>query len=209
MKVILTENQYKKLLMESFKSTVSNVLSSVSEFTFRVIKDATQQLKFDFRFLLTYGAGIGAILKSVYEYLEGNFIGLSTNEIAGLTVMAVAVVFYENKDLKKLINKVDSSKLSNAISYTDNLKNKFTHLLKVLGLSIHRTSNIISYSFLVSVLSILIEVVTKHGINSTQFDMLVEALSTSVAVAIPGVAIRDILFKAGEIIQNKTNNLDI
>jgi len=209
MKVILTENQYKKLLMESFKSTVSNVLSSVSEFTFRVIKDATQQLKFDFRFLLTYGAGIGAILKSVYEYLEGNFIGLSTNEIAGLTVMAVAVVFYENKDLKKLINKVDSSKLSNAISYTDNLKNKFTHLLKVLGLSIHRTSNIISYSFLVPVLSILIEVVTKHGINSTQFDMLVEALSTSVAVAIPGVAIRDILFKAGEIIQNKTNNLDI
>jgi len=209
MKVILTENQYKKILMESFKSTVSNVLSSVSEFTLRVIKDATQQLKFDFRFLLTYGAGIGAILKSVYEYLEDNFIGLSTNEIAGLTVMAVAVVFYENKDLKKLINKVDSSKLSNAISYTDNLKNKFTHLLKVLGLSIHRTSNIISYSFLVPVLSILIEVVTKHGINSTQFDMLVEALSTSVAVAIPGVAIRDILFKAGEIIQNKTNNLDI
>ena len=209
MKVILTENQYKKLLMESFKSTVSNVLSSVSEFTLRVIKDATQQLKFDFRFLLTYGAGIGAILKSVYEYLEGNFIGLSTNEIAGLTVMAVAVVFYENKDLKKLINKVDSSKLSNAISYTDNLKNKFTHLLKVLGLSIHRTSNIISYSFLVPVLSILIEVVTKHGINSTQFDMLVEALSTSIAVALPGVAIRDILFKAGEMIENKTNDLDI
>lgn len=209
MKVILTENQYKKLLRESFKSTVSNVLSNVSEFTLKVIKDATQQLKFDFRFLLTYGAGIGAILKSVYEYLEGNFVGLSTNEIAGLTVMAVAVVFYENKDLKELLNKVDSSKLSNAVSYTDNLKNRFAHLLKVLGLSIHRTSNIISYSFLVPVLSILIEVVTKHGIDSTQFDMLVEALSTSVAVAIPGVAIRDILFKAGEMIENKTNDLDI
>jgi hypothetical protein len=209
MKVILTENQYKKLLRESFKSTVSNVLSNVSEFTLKVIKDATQQLKFDFRFLLTYGSGIGAILKSVYEYLEGNFVGLSTNEIAGLTVMAVAVVFYENKDLKELLNKVDSSKLSNAVSYTDNLKNRFTHLLKVLGLSIHRTSNIISYSFLVPVLSILIEVVTKHGIESTQFDMLVEALSISVAVAIPGVAIRDILFKAGEMIENKTNDLDI
>jgi hypothetical protein len=209
MKVILTENQYKKLLRESFKSTVSNVLSNVSEFTLKVIKDATQQLKFDFRFLLTYGSGIGAILKSVYEYLEGNFVGLSTNEISGLTVMAVAVVFYENKDLKELLNKVDSSKLSNAVSYTDNLKNRFTHLLKVLGLSIHRTSNIISYSFLVPVLSILIEVVTKHGIESTQFDMLVEALSISVAVAIPGVAIRDILFKAGEMIENKTNDLDI
>jgi hypothetical protein len=51
----------------------------------------------------------------------------------------------------------------------------------------------------------LIEVVTKHGINSQQFDMLVEALTTSVAVAIPGVAIRDILFKAAEIIEKKSN----
>ena len=81
MKVILTEIQYKKLLRENFKSSISNVLSSISTFTIKVIKDATQQLKFDFRFLLTYGAGIGAILKSVYEYLEGNFIGLSTNDL--------------------------------------------------------------------------------------------------------------------------------
>lgn len=205
MKVILTENQYKRLIKENFTSIIKDIVGNVGNFTLKVIKDASQQLKFDFRFLLTYGAGIGAILKSVYDYLQDNFVGLTNNEIAGLTVMAVAVVFYENKDLKELTSKLDPSKLNTAVSKTTDIKNRFKNLLKVIGLSTHRTSNIISYSFLVPVLSILIEVVTKHGINSQQFDMLVEALTTSVAVAIPGVAIRDILFKAAEIIEKKSN----
>jgi len=203
MKVILTESQYKKLLKEQYKDSVSNTLSKISDFTFNVIKDASNQLKFDFRFLLTYGAGIGAILQSVFDYLQGTFTNLDTNQIAGLTVMAISVVFYENKDLKELLNKMRGNELSNAISYTEKIKNKFSHLLKVLGLSIHRTSNIVSYSFLVPVLSILIDVVTKHGIDSEQFEMLLEALSTSALIAIPGVAIRDVLIKAAEMVESK------
>lgn len=203
MKVILTESQYKKLLKEQYKDSVNSTLSKISDFTFKVIKDVSNQLKFDFRFLLTYGAGIGAILQSVFEYLEGTFTNLDTNQIAGLTVMAIAVVFYENKDLKGLLDKMKGDELSNAISYTEKIKNKFSHLLKVLGLSIHRTSNIVSYSFLVPVLSILIEVVTKHGIDSEQFEMLLEALSTSAIIAIPGVAIRDVLIKAAEMVESK------
>lgn len=203
MKVILTESQYKKLLKEQYKDSVSNTLSKISDFTFNVIKDASNQLKFDFRFLLTYGAGIGAILQSVFDYLQGTFTNLDTNQIAGLTVMAIAVVFYENKDLKELLNKMRGNELSNAISYTEKIKNKFSHLLKVLGLSIHRTSNIVSYSFLVPVLSILIDVVTKHGIDSEQFELLIESLSTSALIAIPGVAIRDVLIKAAEMVESK------
>jgi len=203
MKVVLTETQYRKLLKEHYKDNVTNTLSKIGEFTLKVIKDASTQLKFDFRFLLTYGAGIGAILQSVFDYLQGTFTNLDTNQIAGLTVMAIAVVFYENKDLKNIMDEIKGSELSTAISYTEKIKNKFSQLLKVLGLSIHRTSNIVSYSFLVPVLSILIDVVTKHGINSSQFEMLLESLSTSALIAIPGVAIRDVLIKAANMIESK------
>ena len=203
MKVVLTETQYRKLLEEHYKDNVTNTLSKIGAFTLKVIKDASTQLKFDFRFLLTYGAGIGAILQSFFDYLQGTFTNLDSNQIAGLTVMAIAVVFYENKDLKNIIDEMKGSELSTAISYTEKIKNKFSQLLKVLGLSIHRTSNIVSYSFLVPVLSILIDVVTKHGIESSQFEMLLEALSTSSLIAIPGVAIRDVLLKAANMIENK------
>ena len=39
----------------------------------RLLEMRQLNLKFDFRFLVTYGAGIGAILQSVFEYLDGNF----------------------------------------------------------------------------------------------------------------------------------------
>ena len=207
MKVILTESQYKKILLENYKTKVGGTLTKLHNFSTKVVGDASRQLGFDFRFLLSYGAGIGAILDSVYEFLEGNFDGLSPTEIAGLTVMAVGVVFFEGKDYRRQLNKVDELDLTNelsvAVNYTEKLKGKFSHLLKVLGMSIHRTSNIISYAFLIPLLSILIQVVTEYGVNSEQFEMFVESFLISGVIAVEGVTIRDILFKAAEIIDNR------
>lgn len=210
MKVILTESQYKRLLKENFDQKISSSLSRMHEFSKKVVSDASMQLRFDFRFLVTYGAGIGAILQSVFEYLEGNFSGLDDTQIAGLAVMAVGVVFYENKDLRKpesIINSLGLDKeLESAVSFTDKLKLKFSHLLKLLGMSTHRVSNIVSYSFLIPILSIVIEIVTKHGVDSTQFETLLESLMTSGVIAIGGVALRDMLVRAAEMIEKKGVN---
>ena len=210
MKVILTESQFNTLLKENYKEKVGGSLMNLSKFSNKVVRDASNQLKFDFRFLVTYGAGIGSILQSVFDYLEGNFTGLSETQLAGLAVMAVGVVFFENKDLKSQVQNIEdmglSSELDNVVSYTQNLKNKFSNLLKVLGLSIHRTSNIISYSFLIPLLSIIIEIVTLHGVDSSQFSMLIESLLTSGLIAVEGVALRDILMRAGDIISRNPVN---
>lgn len=207
MKVILTESQYKKILLENYKNKVGGTLTKLHQFSTKVVGDASRQLGFDFRFLLSYGAGIGAILDSVYEFLEGNLDGLNPTEIAGLAVMAVGVVFFESKDYRRQLNKIDESDLTDelnvAINYTEKLRDKFSHLLKILGMSIHRTSNIISYAFLIPLLSILIQVITEYGINSEQFEMFVESFLISGVIAVEGVTIRDILFKAAEIIENR------
>jgi len=210
MKVILTESQYRKVLKENFDQRIGNSLSKMHAFSEKVVKDASTQLKFDFRFLVTYGAGIGAILQSVFDYLQGNFNGLDDTQIAGLTVMAVGVVFYENKDLRDPNNIINSlglaDQLNKAISFTDKLKLKFSHLLKLLGMSIHRVSNIVSYSFLIPILSIVIEIVTKHGVESDQFQTLLESLLTSGLIAVEGVALRDILIKAAEMVEKKNTS---
>jgi hypothetical protein len=210
MKVVLTESQYKKILLEGYRNKIDNKLMRIHDFSRKVVGDASTQLKYDFRFLISYGAGIGAILQSVFEYLNGNFNGLDDGQIAGLAVMAVGVVFFENKDLKSLLSKVEdeglSSELNQAISFTEKLKNKFSYLLKLLGMSIHRISNIVSYSFLIPILSIVIDLVTKHGVDSSQFSMFVESLLTSGLIAVEGVAIKDVLYRAGEMIEEKNFN---
>lgn len=210
MKVVLTEEQYRRILKEGYNEKIGSRLMKLHDFSKKVVSDAAHQLKFDFRFLISYGAGIGAILQSVFEYLDGNFNGLDDTQIAGLAVMAVGVIFFENKDLKSALSKVNdmglTDELDQAVAYTDKLKSKFSYLLKLLGMSIHRVSNIVSYSFLIPILSIVIEIVTKHGVDSTQFQMLIESLLTSGLIAVEGVALRDVLIKAGEMIEEKQLN---
>lgn len=210
MKVLLTEQQYRRVLKEGYNEKIGSSLMKLHDFSKKVVSDAAYQLKFDFRFLVSYGAGIGAILQSVFEYLDGNFNGLDDTQIAGLAVMAVGVVFFENKDLKSALNKINemglTDELDQAVVYTDKLKSKFSYLLKLLGMSIHRVSNIVSYSFLIPILSIVIDIVTKHGVDSTQFQMLIESLLTSGLIAVEGVALRDVLLKAGEMIEEKQLN---
>jgi hypothetical protein len=210
MKIILTETQYKNILLENYKDEINNKIVKMYDFSKKVIKDAMHQFNDDFKFLLTYGAGIGAIMIPVNEYLQDNFSGLNNIQIAGISVMAISVVFFENKNLKNSLGKINSMNLSDeldsAISFTKKLKDKFIYLLRLLGVSIHRISNIISYSFLIPILGILISIVTKHGVNSEQFLIFVESLLTSGVIAIKGVAIRDILFKAGEMIEEKNTN---
>lgn len=210
MDIILTENQYKKILSESYKDKIKNNLSKIHNFTKKVVSDSLRQLNLDFRFLLSYGAGIGALLTPVYDYLSDNFQGLTEEQIAGLSIMAIAVVFFEGKDLKRETDKLKemglSDELMDAVNYAEKLKTKLKSMLKLLGMSIHRVSNIVSYSFLIPILSILIGVVTKYGMDSEQFNTFVESLLTSGLIAVTGVSVRDILFKAAEMIELKKSN---
>src|SRR5210317_233448 len=131
MKVLLTEQQYRRVLKEGYNEKIGSSLMKLHDFSKKVVSDATYQLKFDFRFLVSYGAGIGAILQSVFEYLDGNFNGLTDTQIAGLAVMSVGVVFFENKDLKSALNKINemglTDELDQAVVYTDKLKSKFSY----------------------------------------------------------------------------------
>jgi len=210
MDIILTESQYRKILSESYKDKIKNNLSKIHNFTKKVVSDSLRQLNLDFRFLLSYGAGIGALLTPVYDYLSNNFQGLTEEQIAGLSIMAIAVVFFEGKDLKRETDKLKemglSDELIDAVNYAEKLKTKLKSMLKLLGMSIHRVSNIVSYSFLIPILSILIGVVTKYGMDSEQFNTFVESLLTSGLIAVTGVSVRDILFKAAEMIELKKSN---
>ena len=92
MKVILTEEQYRMVITEGVKEHIENKLKQSYEFAKDVINGAQEQLGLSFRFLLTYGAGIGSVMRPVTDYLKGNYSGLSDTEIQGLAIAAISLV---------------------------------------------------------------------------------------------------------------------
>ena len=59
MKAIITEEQYRRVITESIKEDFEKKLEVAYCYGKDIVKDAQEQLGLSFKFLLTYGAGIG------------------------------------------------------------------------------------------------------------------------------------------------------
>lgn len=208
MKVVITEEQYKRVLTESIKSEIEDRLSSAYEFAKDVISGAQEQLNISFRFLLTYGAGIGSVIRPITEYLNGKYSGLSETEIQGLVIAAVSIVFFNAKDYLKIYKKNKEQgtleELSDAVTYTQKLKDRLSRILDVLGVSVYTGLDIIAYSFLLPILPAILNV-----LQNPEMDMVaLEGLLSSSFITASAVVLKKIIEKLSEKISSKNSSDD-
>jgi hypothetical protein len=207
MKLIITENQYKVLLTESFKDRLDNTLQSTKEYAKKAVLDVSNQLGFNFRFLLTYAAGIGAVIEPVTKFIKGEFPNLSDVDVNSLAICAVLVVFYKGKDYYQIKEKIKSKGLDfefeSAISKADDIKEKIVDLLNILGHSVYTMKDIIAYTFLLPVLGMLFGVINKYGVDSEEFLSFLRAVTTSSLITASGTVIRDLLLKVAVLVERK------
>ena len=203
MKAIITEEQYRRVITESIKEDFEKKLEVAYGYGKDIVKDAQEQLGLSFKFLLTYGAGIGSLVSPIVDYLNGQYAGLSESEIHGLAVSAISIVFYNAKDYIKIYNKMKKDGLidefSHTISYTQKLKEKVTRILDVLGMSIYTGLDIVAYSFLLPILPALINL-----LQTPEMDMIaLEGLTTSSFITLSAVVLKTIIEKLSDKISNK------
>jgi len=207
-KVLVTEQQYKTLLTEGFKDKLDNVFGHYERLVDKVIKDVVDQYKLSGKFALTYGAGIGAIMEPISKYLHNEFVELEPWQISSLVIAAISITFFEGKEYyqlkKELSNEGLDDELNSAVSKAESLKSKFADMLNILGLSVYKGMDVISYSFLLPILGMIINVVTTFGFKSVEFATLVQALITSGVITTSAVVIRDVLQKIASALSKKS-----
>lgn len=173
-----------------------------------MVKDVSEQYKISGKFALTYGAGIGAIMVPVREYLHNEFSGLEPWQISSLVIAAISIVFFEGKEYYKLKKQLEqeglNDELDSAVKKTTSLKDKFADMLNILGLSIYKGLDVVSYTFLLPILGMLINVLSNFGFESVEFATLVQALLTSGVITTSGVVIRDVLQKISSTFSKKS-----
>ena len=205
MQYILTEEQHQLILTEGFKDAVEGRLKKAYDFTKDVIDRAGQQYGLSFRFLLTYGAGIGSIMPAITEYLNGQYPNLDESQIAGLAIAAISLVFFNAKDYLKIYKSMKDDglveELGNAVSFTEKLKDRVSRILDVLGMSIYQGLDIISYSFLLPILPALIDMLQNPDMSVTAL----KGLMNSSYVTASAVVLQKIIEKlSGKISSKKT-----
>ena len=187
MKITITEEQYKLILEESFVDKVKEKLEQFKNLTEKVISDLKQSYNFHIKFGLTYGAGIGAVIGPITNFLNGRYPEIDSHQINMLAVAAIMIVFFENKEINKIEQKISEQNLENelaeAVNFTSFFSKKFSKFFNVLGASIHRASDIVSYAFLLPLLTEMYKLMSS-GLGSLDYELISKSILYATGIMI-------------------------
>ncbi len=190
MEIVITEEQQRIILKENFKSDVISKVESFKKYTSDIVNDLKTSMNFNFRFGVTYGAGIGVMLNHVIEHMHEKYSGLSDTDIKMLAITAIMVVFFESKDLIKMENEVEKKGLDNelveAVHFTESLKTKFSKILKAVGSSFLRSADIVGYAFLLPILGEFTKFLQSNNVSDIDFNTIAKSLSEATGIIIGG-----------------------
>ena len=182
MKIVITEEQYKKLINEN------------------LFKDTLKDLKINTGILFTFGTGMAAFLGPVERLLTGSGFSFNETEISLLIITAISILINDvNKE--KLLDEVRNLNLEKALDGVKNLIKNSTDIIRtvvkgVLGVS-YSLTEILGFAFLLNpVMKIIGSIINDRGIT-------VDNLQTLVS----GVVLGGIVFFIKNLLKKSKDNL--
>jgi hypothetical protein len=182
MKIVITEEQYKKLINEN------------------LFKDTLKDLKINTGILFTFGTGMAAFLGPVERLLTGSGFSFNETEISLLIITAIAhLINDKNKEL--LFDRLKEMNLTKAFDGVKNLIKNSTNIIRevvkgVLGVS-YSLSEILGFAFLLNpVMKIIGSIINDRNITTDNLQVLVS-----------GVVLGGIVFFIKNLLKKSKDNL--
>jgi hypothetical protein len=168
MKIIITESQHKKILLESASENVMNKLDSLRSFFTDILKTVKKQFGIDLEFLLTWGTTIGGLVKPVSDFIKGTYPELSNTNLALICTGVILTYFTNNKKLlSEVIEKIKENGLifefDLMLEKSGKLKKVFLNFVKSFALPMSNIANMLAYSFLIPIIPELYEFAQGHS----------------------------------------------
>jgi len=168
MKIIITESQHKKILLESASENVMNKLDSLRSFFIDMSKTVKKQFGIDIEFLLTWGTTIGGFVQPVSEFIKGEFPDITITNLALISTGVIITYFTSNKKLLgKIVEKIKENgmiyEFDQMLKKAGELKKVFLAFVESLALPMAKIANMLAYSFLIPIIPELYEFTQGHS----------------------------------------------
>jgi hypothetical protein len=168
MKIILTEEQYKYILVES------------------TLKDTLNDLKINSGVLFTFGTGIGAFINPVERLLSGSGFSMDEKDIILLIITSFALIIKDSEGstlLEKVREKGLMPALKGVINFVTNVKDVLNAISKNLIGVTYSLLDILGFTLLLNPTMKIIDEVIKDnniGLDNTERLLSGAALATTV-----------------------------
>ncbi len=178
MKILITESQMKVLLneislndiSEKIKNTINQSSLNVKKLKDNLVelfKDTKIDIENQFKFLLTWGAGIGGFMGPVEKFINNEFPDLTEREVTLILIAVISTLFFESQKISKRnktkkTEELDAQKeISNMISElkieseyektlekSKKLRDTFKNFIESVGGTTVGMLNMLTYSFI-------------------------------------------------------------
>lgn len=181
MKIILTEEQYRTLIIES------------------TLKDTLKDLKINSGVLFTFGTGIGAFIGPVERLLSGSGVSMNERDVILLIIASFALIIKDSEGstlLEKVREKGLMPALKGVINFVTNVKDVVNAVAKNLVGVTYSLLDILGFALLLNPTMKIIDDVIKD--NNISVDST-EKLLTGTALATTVYALKSVFgkFKGG------------
>jgi hypothetical protein len=164
----------------------------------KILSNVSKQIDFDLKIFATFSTSIGGLMGPLEQLIKGELPDLDTMSIH--LVLAGVIVQYvlDNKEpLKRIINKIKDlglySLYKKVLEKSEILKDSFLSFIESLGVSIQKTSNIMGYTFLIPLLPIIYNLITKSNLDEDSLSEMMKRIVGFIGMNFGGVSLNEIL----------------
>jgi hypothetical protein len=206
--ILINENQKRRLILEGSGDFIIESLSKNYEFVKKVIKDSSSQIGLNLEFLVSWGATIGGFVGPLEEFLRGVEPNLSDLEVSLILTGVISSYYLDNKEyVKKIIDTIKEKGLykpfKKVLTKSKEFKSVFSDFIGSLGITLHKVTNILSYTFILPLLPILYKMVTETNISSSEISDLSKRLIGFGLLTVSGLVLKQLISKIAKRFKGK------
>ena len=200
MKIIITEQQKRIIITESTGEELGNLIKQNTERVKEIINEAQNQIGMNLQFLLTWGAGIGGFMGPVEDFVRGKYPEIDESELVLILIGVIATYFVDNKKIvTKIYTKIYEDGLSGIfdriLKKTDTLRNTFIEFIDSLGLTFHKITNMLSYTFIIPILPMIYQMVEDGSTENVDLKQLAIRIISFTGLTLSGIVFKELLSK--------------
>jgi hypothetical protein len=206
--ILITEEQKRRLLSEESGSKLGDVIKQNYEFVKKIVNDSSKQIGINLEFLITWGATIGGFVGPLEDFLSGQYPELSDLEISLILMGVISSYYIDNKTfVTKIYEKIKEEGLiqpfKTVLNKSKELKEVFLEFIGSLGVTLHKVTNIMSYTFIIPLIPMLYNL-AKGDPNSVEPLHIAQRLSGFGLLTISGIILKELINKLIKRFQSKS-----
>jgi hypothetical protein len=206
--ILITEEQKRRLLSEESGSKLGDVIKQNYEFVKKIVNDSSKQIGINLEFLITWGATIGGFVGPLEDFLSGQYPELSDLEISLILMGVISSYYIDNKTfVTKIYEKIKEEGLNQpfktVLNKSKELKEVFLEFIGSLGITLHKVTNIMSYTFIIPLIPMLYNL-AKGDSNSVEPLHIAQRLSGFGLLTISGIILKELINKLIKRFQSKS-----